>query len=295
MSVKCQGRWKNGNECTFNGTWTHGGNTYCKRHAPDGAIEIGASDSRATVRPQRAKGVCLSMILDEIYQGIRRRLQCGELAQSQQLTDFAAMSLDDRHIVTRRAIELCGSQEDVLLIARSIPGVVDTLERARREERIPFVLHRHHLERIGCEWDRNQEHKAFLFEKGNYATFPDVEITIANCAPTYMDVAGMSFTELCANEMVIYMGPKGAARSPLGGELPPVDSEWYIPLPAGCPLRRAHNQIKIVQILKDIAEGRDNAERYLALRGKFLLCVCMPVPCHCEVYVEVIRALTRHK
>ncbi len=60
-----------------------------------------------------------------------------------------------------------------------------------------------------------------------------------------------------------------------------------------CPLRQLHNKASVIRILKDITEGRDSAERYLELQGKTLACLCTPAPCHCEVYVQVVRELLK--
>lgn len=306
MSEKCQGTLKNGNPCAYKASWIHTTGSFCKKHAPSGSEEISEARSRvsasasasaspttASASASRKSAVSLPLLYNEIFEGIKRRLQSGDLRETQQIAGFLRMDLNDRCIIIQRSMELCGCKDDILRIAGSMGQAVDAFRQVCDERRLPIELRNHHLETLGATWRDKETSDAFLFERGNRIHFRDVDIVIGNCSPVYLEMLGVDFDELSTDSSIIYMGPKGAAKTPMGSPLPPEDSEWYIPLPSSCPLRQLHNKTKTSEILNGIAEGREKKEKYLDLRGKILLCLCMPSPCHCEVYVEVVRALTK--
>jgi hypothetical protein len=204
---------------------------------------------------------------------------------------FQRLKTEDQHIVIRRAMLVSGSNKDVERIVRSLGTVLGELERCEEQERLPIELRNYHLEYIRAERVTQKAVADLFYETDNFVTFPDVNISVANCSPVYLEASGTTFERICSKDYVIYMGPKGAAKSRAGELLPPTDSEWYIPLPAEFPLRKIHNKIMVKKILAEIEETPEEANKYLALRGKILLCVCMPSCCHCEVYVEIVRAL----
>jgi hypothetical protein len=169
--------------------------------------------------------------------------------------------------------------------------VLGEFERCEEQERLPIKLRNYHLEDIQAKCVSQNVVADLFYETDNFVTFPDVNISIANCSPIYLKASKTTFERICSKDYVIYMGPRGAAKTHTGEPLPPIDSEWYIPLPEEFPLRKIHNKIMVKKILAEIEEKPEEANKYLALRGKILLCVCMPSCCHCEVYVEIVRAL----
>jgi hypothetical protein len=136
---------------------------------------------------------------------------------------------------------------------------------------------------------RRENSIAIVNEFGNAIAYSDSDIMIMNCASHY---TGMSLSSWCKNPENIYMGPKKSVFFEKKVE-PEEDSEWFIPYKEEHETRYISNKFWIKKILEDIEKGEDTAEKYLALRGKTLGCVCMPNPCHCTVYAEVVSELLK--
>lgn len=105
--------------------------------------------------------------------------------------------------------------------------------------------------------------------------FEDVNIKILNCR--FVNISEW------VNENNIYMGPA------YGNFF--FDSEWFIPFNPEFVFREIQNKKDVEEILKKIELGEEKKEKYLNLVGKTLGSVCIPNACHCEVYIEVVRAL----
>lgn len=296
MTHKCEGILKSGvrigEPCGKTASYSanNGEAFYCCIH------KVVGSESLANARPPRSSpktAESIANVYNDIYESILARIQDGSVQEAPQFVALTAMPPNERVIVIRRASELAGVKDDIFLIARQIDQAIIEFTRACREPRLPIEIEIYHLSAIGGQWNKGVVSEQFCFEEGNFVSFPDVDMHITNCSPDYLRHANMTFQEFCSIDEVIYAGPSGIIQSPIGESLPAADSEWYIPLPRDCPLRQLHNKAKVVQILTDISEGRDSVEKYLSLRGRLLACVCMPYPCHCEVYVEVVRELLK--
>lgn len=110
--------------------------------------------------------------------------------------------------------------------------------------------------------------------------FSDVNVKICNCK--FVDIE-----EWSKDTNNIYMGPSFGFHYF-------DNSEWFIPFQRNNFMNREEqNKFDVNNILKKIKEGNETKEKYLNLKGKTLGCICMPNFCHCEVYVDVIRNLSK--
>lgn len=306
--LKCCKVKISGLPCTNDATYTLDGKPFCGVHIDkkrkDQAEAIDKVKSRSTV----SAAVTLLAVCDELDQAITRRITANDLGDNiaddgverpptidPRITKLATMPQEHRRIIIRRATELSGSQDNVSLVIASLPTAVSDFLRAFNEKRLKMTYKSPYISTLqNCEANRvnRKSPSSSWLEDGNTVRFSDVDMIVANCSKPYLDALEMrSIDEMCEEGDVIYMGPKGAIISPIGVEIPANDSEWYIPLPSTCRLRTTHNIIKAQEILQAIKDGDDTADKYLALQGKVLACVCLPYPCHCMVYVEVVRSL----
>jgi hypothetical protein len=305
---KCIGKTKTktiDNHCKYDGIYVLDGQHFCGIHVPkerkDQAEVIGKSKARSSI----SASVTLMNVCDELDEAIGRRLATNDFGDASaasssetpkldaRVIKMTTMPRDQRRIIIRRAIELAGSQDNVVLVIAHVPTAVSDFLRAAGERRLRMVYKPLYISTLkNCQANQAPPSPMLCVEDGNTVRFPDVDITVANCSRQYLEPLGISsISELCEDGDVIYMGPKGALISPIGATEPTEDSEWYIPLPDSCKLRITHNKLKTQEILNAIKNGEDCAERYMALRGKILACICLPYPCHCMVYVDVVRAL----
>lgn len=285
---KCQGCFASGAKCIYNASWTHSTGVFCKRHAPAGSEPM---DNARTTKP-KAKVASTPEQSNAMYEAIMARVKIGDVPSDPRFGEFAKMSRPERQIVIRRASEMADKPDDPLYVGRVIPEAVSQYGASANQRHLPLEIGMHRLRSLGAQWDSDQRVDIFGFEEGNLLTFPDVNMKIANCSAPYLAYIKKTFEEYCKGENVVYMGPKGVVTR-RGGPVPVEDSEWYIELPSNVPLRDVHNRMKVGEITKAIDEGKDSAQRYLSLVGKTLVCLCAPYPCHCEVYVWMVRLLNR--
>lgn len=309
---------KRGERCPYNASYRAApGNGraeafFCFKHkASDAEAMANARPIRGAVASSgssaaAAHGSNVGSLYNDIYDAIFRRISCGDVGDAPHFVAMTRMTSEERMIVIRRASEISGSRDDVLLIAAEIGRAITDYNHACSQRRVPLVVGMERLRNIGAQWDPNHHlfvsegpnhasHVPFCAEEGSFLAFPDVAMVIANGSQEYLKKMGVDFTALCEEEGIVYMGPRDIIRTPLGEAVPRENSEWYIPLPRNCPLRQVHNKSEVVRILDAISRGEngETAEKYLALQGKTLVCVCVPYPCHCEVYVEVVRELLK--
>jgi len=314
MSHTCQGvlKTKAGGICGKGASYSLVGSDgreefYCGVHGPKLGAELiagaktrsGGGAAAAAAAAAAASGApAVPPIYNEIFEAIMRRIEDGSVTNGPHFTSFQSMNSEERAIIIRRASELCGSKSDVLLIAAEIKACITEYEIACRQHRLPIVLGMDRLRSIGAEWapiSRDGDDEPFCVEEGFCVVFPDVNMMIGNVSSDYLKKMRMTFQQICEQENVIYMGRADVIRTPLGEAVPQQNSPWYIPLPYDCPYRQVHNKSEVVRILDAIERGepQETPPKYLELRGKMMLCTCMPYPCHCEVYVEVVRELLR--
>jgi len=285
---KCQGSYSTGSRCIYNASWTHSSGFFCKRHAPEGSEPM---DNARTAKA-KSKAVSTPEKANAMYEAIMARVKVGDVSADSRFEQFAKMNSSERQIVIRRASEMADKPDDPLYVARVIPEAVSQYGASADQRHLPLEIGMYRLQFLRAEWDRDERVRIFGFEEGNLLTFPDVNMKIANCSSPYLEHIKKTFEEYCKGENVVYMGPKGVIIR--GGNLIPAeDSEWYIDLPSNVPLRGVHNTMKVGEIVKAIDEGKDSVGKYLSLVGKTLACLCAPYPCHCEVYVWIVRLLNR--
>lgn len=281
------------------------GQHLCGVHVPKDRKDQAEVVAKSKARSNVSAAVTLTNVCDELDEAIGRRLATNDLSDGSaassgeapgldtRVTKLTTMPQDQRRIIIRRAIELAGCQDNVVVVIAHIPTAVSDFLRAVGERRLRMSYKSLYLSMLkDSEPNCAGVSSSLCVEDGNTVRFPDVDIIVTNCSKQYLEPLGVrSVAELCEGEDVIYMGPKGALVSSLGGMDPEGDSEWYIPLPATCKLRTTHNRMKTQEILDAIKSGEEDVGKYLALRGKVLACICLPYPCHCMVYVEVVRSL----
>jgi len=119
-------------------------------------------------------------------------------------------------------------------------------------------------------------------ENGSMLYYDDVKITVVNCK-----TAGAPFMkEWLENPENIYIGPADAFPRLINR-----DSAYFIPHDGVSMTRLIQNRKDIKRIIENIKQGKDDSSKYLALEGKTLGGVCVPYPCHSEVFIEVLRWL----
>jgi hypothetical protein len=273
--------------CIFKASCRDENGVYCRKHAPEGALEMEGSRPRESA----SQPVAITAIYQEILKCIERRLQFCEPNEANCIAMFHGLKQEDRHIVIRRATKLSGSKNDVERITGLLGIALEEFKQIDGQERLPIENRNYRIEDIrGTVVPQNVVDDLF-YEPANFLTFPDVDISITNCSPRYLKASRTTFSRITQKDFVIYMGPRRAVKTETGELLPAEDSEWYIPLPPEYPTREIHNKFMVEKIIEQIAGNRAEKEKYLSLRGKLLLCTCLPSCCHCEVYVEVVRAL----
>jgi hypothetical protein len=193
-------------------------------------------------------------------------------------------------IVMKRAFDQSGSRGaniDFDGIAKYIPSSLASLERCAEEEVIyvPSHLTIQHINLESMTLFDDDTGSYLVASRPQIIRYDDVNIKIANCMFSKIS----KLKEWLADENNIYMGPSDIFEG-----FPKEDSPWFIPLPEKYMLRSAHNAFMVQKILEDIKQGKETKEKYLDIQGKTLGCVCTPYPCHCEIYVEVVRKLLEH-
>jgi len=159
-------------------------------------------------------------------------------------------------------------------IANNISECIDGYRQAKYQKRIDipknFVHFPSRSSQFVIDFDKRTTKYPSLY-------YPKADIRIINCRG--IEDLGVWMQD----PKNIYMGPKHNIIFD--------DSPWFYPLPLGEKLRCSHNLIKIKEILKNIEDGKEDKEKYMALRGKTLGCLCLPSACHCEVYLNVVKSL----
>lgn len=200
--------------------------------------------------------------------------------------------------IMERAFVYAGGKEEIPKIANGIAKAFKDHQDADSDHKQPiFIL----TTLIPSTVDKKShacptidECSAFMNEAGNKIIVPDVGVVLQNCNQQYIESDGFkSMIDWVANPNHIYIGPKEALRVPYGSTevlWPEEDSPYYIPIRGGS--RIIDNRQRIAEIIRRLESGEEDKEKYLALRGKVLGCVCAPHPCHCDVYVAVLRHLS---
>jgi hypothetical protein len=295
-----------GNPCKNDGIYILDGQHLCGVHVPKDRKSQAVAVEKSKTRPTATAPVTLMNVCDELDEAISRRVAINDFSDGSAASSSEAPGLDprvikmttmpqdQRRIIIRRAIELASCQDNVIRVLAHIPAAVSDFLRAISERRMRMSYKPLYISTLkDSEANRAVPSSALCIEEGNTICFPDVDICVANCSKPYLDLCGIrSIGELCEDGDVVYMGPKGALVSPMGVMDPEEDSRWYIPLPVTCKLRTTHNKLKAQEILTAIKNGEEDKQKYLNLRGKTLACICLPYPCHCMIYVDVVRALT---
>ena len=314
MMHQCEGRLKakgkEGTQCPHESSYRFvcsNGNEqfFCGVHKPKEGVEpmpnARSSKAKATDTALSAVGnprdsSPTDSVYNDIYEAILRRIKNGDVRDAPHFVVMTRMTPEEREIVIKRASEIAGTKVDVLLIAVEIGRVISEYNHARAQPTIPIAIGMQRLRNIGARWSpvKHTEGKdTFCNEEGSCVLFHDIQVEIINCSKN----SGVDFATLSGDDNVVYMGPSDVIRTPMGEPVPREDSPWYIPLPRNCPLRQIHNKSEVIRILDAIKKGKngETIEKYLALQGKTLACVCLPHPCHCEVYVEVIREILKSR
>lgn len=304
-ATRCIGIKGDGNRCINHGKLVIEGKNYCKIHAPKDKVAE-ATEVPAPKRSGVSKAVSDMMVFDEIDASIGRRLSINYFGEAHSTTSeteelrktivqFASLSQENRRTIIKRASTLAGIKE-VDKVIPFISSALSSFLEASANTKLSMVFRNRYLETI-------QNHdliplpsnaRNFFVEEGSEIEFKDLNITVINCSLPYLRMRGLNtIRELVQSDPTfIYMGPKQAIALPNNHFEPVEDSEWYIPLPAQFKLRSVHNKLKVQEIVEAVEANPQLADRFLSLVGKKLGCVCLPSPCHCLVYVEVVRRLS---
>jgi hypothetical protein len=307
--IRCDANNKTtGQRCKNQATYLFSGQRLCGVHMAKDKKDQAEILEKVKTRSTVSAAVTLLNVCDEIDEAISRRLRANDLSdESTPPTDLSkiqtsvtrlnTMKQDHRRIIIRRAIELNGSPNNIIGVISHIPTAVSDFLQAFGERQLPMSYKPLYISTLKDSESNvvSLTGEAFI-EDGSAIHFSDIDITVVNCSKHYLRTfAYNSADELINDENLIYMGPKGLFVTPLGTSIPEEDSEWFIPLPSTHKLRIRHNQEMVEKILARIENNEENPEKYLALKGKTLGCICLPYPCHCMVYIDVIRALTEPK
>jgi hypothetical protein len=289
-----------GKQCTNTAKFRLEDGGHCGTHTPAGKRIDSNLIGSITIRRVQNN---LEAVHRELFEAVKRRIETNDPSIN---FDFAERILSIEKlestrfsIIMNRAIEIAGGSDDIPKVAESLFTALtkysETLSQKRisvGEELVPWCVEKG----VSFKSRLNDPH-LFLNETAYCIEYPEYEMRIINCKPQYIRSEGYeNFSAWLKDEKNVYMGPAYAIserRSLSLLQLPEEDSPWYIKLPSNVRLRSTHNAIVAKKIIEDIESGKEDPEKYLDLLGKTLGCVCMPYPCHCQVYIEVIRALER--
>jgi hypothetical protein len=294
-----------GKQCTNTAKFRLGDDVYCGTHTPvpqRTETNLIVAETNSVVAKKK---ITTESIHTELYEAIKRRIESSDPSISLDSTETERILAVGKYdplrftIVMSRAIELAGSSEDIPKIVENLFCALmeysDTLNQKRikiEKELVPWCIE----ESVMFSPRLGNPH-IFLDETGYCIEYQEYGIRIINCRSQYIRAEGYeNFSAWLADEKNIYMGPAHIVSERRGISLVQVPEEaspWYIELPKNIRLRSTHNTLMVKKILEDITAGKDDADRYLDLMDKTLGCVCMPHPCHCQVYVQVIRELEK--
>lgn len=237
-------------------------------------------------------------------------------SQALRLSDDEALAIKQMDVsdelfflkIMQKAFTYAGGREEIHKVASCLAKALKDNADAEADAKHPIVVPKvllpclYNSKSTICPIDEDSTN--FLSEAGTTIIHSDINVIIQNCNLQYLQALGYdNILEWIDNPRNIYVGPKGVLRVPSEPNTsindshddipwPNEDSKFYLRLKPGHS-RVIDNRKQIKEIIKRLDEGLEDKDKYLQLKGKILGCVCSPMPCHCEVYVEVLRHLNK--
>lgn len=121
---------------------------------------------------------------------------------------------------------------------------------------------------------------------GNIVYYEDIDLMLINCKA----MCGDTMREWLRDPIHVYAGPRCSFP-----DIFKEDAPLFIPNNINSFSRVFQNKSDFERIIANIESGKEDPSKYLSLKGKVVGCVCLPYPCHCQVYAEVLRYLSCKK
>jgi hypothetical protein len=292
---------KTGKACVLTASYCYLGKNYCGTHVKKFKLPDQESFRIPSSPKKKVPGLTEEMFYLNIYNAIIERILENNIPEgmNEESLSLIQNTRDDSNFkklsICAEACRNSGTKENLQTIIRFLPETIKRYEEAENEKKENSSLDKRQYdymeEVIGRKPNyeiiyRTQSSDTFISEDGYSVLFSDCNICLLNC--NSLRRTGEHLGTWIRKNNNIYMGPSLAVVDNDGNESPEENSSWYI------PLRETFRKRQNIKDAKDILEKLKNGEdksRYLSLKGKTLGGVCLPYPCHTEVYIMVVLAI----